>query len=88
MVPWLKDDPNAKTSYEGPSAGEGAVFRWDGNNDVGQGSMTIAESRPYDEIKIKLHFLKPFESSPDVKFTFKEEKRNRGQRGAWLARTI
>jgi Polyketide cyclase / dehydrase and lipid transport len=24
--PWAKLDPNAKTTFEGPSAGEGAVF--------------------------------------------------------------
>ena len=29
--PWAKLDPNAKTAFEGPSAGEGAVFAWAGN---------------------------------------------------------
>ena len=44
--PWAKMDPAAKVSYEGPTAGTGAVFHWDGNKDVGAGSMTIVDSRP------------------------------------------
>src|SRR5689334_697501 len=39
--PWAKMDPSAKTRYEGPPAGVGATFHWDGNNQVGAGSMTI-----------------------------------------------
>ena len=43
--PWLKEDPNAKRTYEGPASGEGAIFRWAGNDKVGEGSMTILESQ-------------------------------------------
>ena len=71
--PWLKIDPNAKGTYEGPEAGKDAIFRWDGNNEVGKGSMTIIESRPSECIKIKIDFLKPMEGTSDVEFTFKEE---------------
>jgi hypothetical protein len=38
--PWAKLDPAAKATFEGPSAGIGAIFRWSGNKDVGEGSMT------------------------------------------------
>jgi len=69
--PWLKVDPNAKATYEGPSDGEGAIFRWAGNSEVGEGSMTITESRPHEQIRIKLHFLKPFEGTANTDFTFK-----------------
>src|SRR5574341_656363 len=44
--PWAKLDPAAKNSFEGPSAGTGAIFRWAGNNKVGEGRSTITESRP------------------------------------------
>jgi len=71
--PWLKPDPQAKTTYDGPSSGTGAVFAWDGNNQVGQGKMTIIESRPHDLIRIKLEFLRPFASTADTEFTFKTE---------------
>jgi hypothetical protein len=69
--PWLKIDPNVKTTYEEPASGEGAVFRWAGNAEVGEGSMTITESQPHERIRIKLHFLKPFEDTAVTDFTFK-----------------
>lgn len=69
--PWLKIDPSAKTSFEGPSSGEGAVFRWAGNADVGEGNMTIVESRPNERVRINLHFIKPFEDTAPTEFVLK-----------------
>jgi uncharacterized protein YndB with AHSA1/START domain len=71
--PWAKLDPAAKTTFEGPSSGTGAIFRWAGNSDVGEGSMTITESRPNDLIQIQLDFVKPFAGTSDVEFTFQPE---------------
>ena len=71
--PWAKLDPAAKATFEGPSAGEGAIFRWVGNEEVGEGSMMITESRPSDLIRIKLEFLKPFAATNTAEFTFKPE---------------
>ncbi len=68
--PWLKLDPNAKEIYEGPPAGKGAIFKWIGNKNVGEGSMTILESVPDKEIKIKLEFLEPFPDKANTDFTF------------------
>ena len=69
--PWLKVDPNAKSTFEGPSSGEGAVFRWAGNAEVGEGSMTILESKPHESIHIQLAFKKPFENVATSDFIFK-----------------
>lgn len=69
--PWAKLDPAVKETYEGSAAGDGAVFRWDGNKDVGQGNMTITGSRPAESIRIRLEFIKPFAAVNDVEFTFK-----------------
>lgn len=68
--PWAKLDPDAKATFEGPAEGQGAVFRWSGNDDVGEGKMTITESTPAENIKLKLEFTRPFEDSGDVEFTF------------------
>lgn len=68
--PWAKLDPTAKNTFEGPTSGKGAIFRWDGNHEVGSGSMTITESRPSDRILIDLAFLKPFEGTNKTEFTF------------------
>jgi hypothetical protein len=71
--PWAKLDPNAKAAFEGPPAGEGAVFIWAGNDEVGEGRMTLTESRPSDVIRIRLDFVKPMEGTSDVEFTFKPQ---------------
>lgn len=71
--PWKKLDPEAKNTYEGPSSGTGAGFKWSGNDKIGEGRMTITESRPNALIRIKLEFIRPFPSVADVDFSFKPE---------------
>src|SRR5881227_3764315 len=44
--PWAKLDSNMKQSYEGPPAGSGAMYSWIGNSQVGEGRMTITDSKP------------------------------------------
>jgi hypothetical protein len=68
--PWAKIDPNAKNSFEGPVSGIGAIFRWAGNMEVGEGSMTITDSRPDQFIRIRLDFLKPLPGTSTAEFTF------------------
>jgi hypothetical protein len=51
------------------TSGKGAVYTWEGNTDVGQGRMEIAESVPPSKVAIKLDFLKPFETHNIVEFT-------------------
>ena len=71
--PWAKLDPAAKNTFEGPGAGNGAVMRWDGNQNVGAGNMTITESRPSEFIRFKLEFLRPFKGINTAEFTFTPE---------------
>ena len=71
--PWGKVDPAMKHSYEGPAAGPGAVYSWAGNKEVGEGRMTIIESRPSDLVQVKLDFFKPFAATNTAEFTFKPE---------------
>jgi hypothetical protein len=73
--PWAKLDPNAKNTYEGPSAGVGAAFAWSGNSKVGEGRMTIIESRPNELVRFKLEFVKPFKGTNTAEFTFRPEDR-------------
>lgn len=71
--PWAKLDPAMKQTYEGPAAGTGAISRWTGNNQVGEGQMTITESKPDELVRIKLDFIKPMASTSDVQFDFKPQ---------------
>jgi hypothetical protein len=71
--PWGKIDPAMKQSYEGSAAGVGAIYNWVGNKDVGEGRMTIIESRPSNLIQIELVFFKPFAGTSSGEFTFQPE---------------
>ncbi|HMJ89486.1 MAG TPA: SRPBCC family protein [Candidatus Acidoferrum sp.] len=71
--PWGKIDPAIKQTYEGAPAGKGAIYAWVGNKDVGEGRMTITESRPSDLILINLEFFKPMAGTSLTEFTFKPE---------------
>jgi uncharacterized protein YndB with AHSA1/START domain len=69
--PWAKLDPAAKVAYEGAPAGKGAGFVWSGNDKVGEGRMTIVESRPAELVDIKVDFTRPFAGTNMSTFTFK-----------------
>lgn len=71
--PWAKLDPAMKTTYSGPESGAGASYAWTGNNEVGEGKMTIAESHPNQNVKIDLEFIKPFQATNVTEFTFKPD---------------
>ena len=71
--PWAKLDPAMKQTYDGPATGVGAVSTWVGNKQVGEGKMTIVESRPFDLIRIELEFYKPMAATNETEFHFAPE---------------
>lgn len=71
--PWLKLDPNAKVTYEGPATGVGASSTWEGNSDIGAGRQTITESRPNELVRIRLDFEKPFKATSMSDFVIKPQ---------------
>jgi hypothetical protein len=71
--PWAKLDPAMKQTYEGAPAGTGAIYSWSGNSQVGEGRMTLTDSRPNERIQIKLEFMRPFAATNGAEFTFRPE---------------
>jgi uncharacterized protein YndB with AHSA1/START domain len=71
--PWAKLDPAAVRAFEGPEAGAGASMVWSGNRQVGEGRMTITESRPGELIRFRLDFARPFAGTNMAVFTFTPE---------------
>jgi hypothetical protein len=69
--PYVKEDPAAKTTFSGPAAGVGASFAWSGNMKVGEGCMTITESRPGELVRFKFEFFKPWYCTNTTEFTFR-----------------
>ena len=69
--PWEKKDPAMKRTFGGVDSGQGAVYAWQGNSDVGEGRMEIVEATPPSKVAIKLDFIKPLEGHNVAEFTLK-----------------
>jgi uncharacterized protein YndB with AHSA1/START domain len=67
--PYENKDPAMKRTYSGAENGKGAVYGWDGNNNVGSGRMEILDTSTPSKIVIKLDFLRPFEGHNTAEFT-------------------
>ncbi len=63
--PWAKLDPDQKVEVSDPSAGVGATYYWKGNDQVGEGRMTITESS-VEKVAMKLEFIAPWEGVSEV----------------------
>jgi hypothetical protein len=66
--PFDKKDPNLKRSYSGPESGKGAAYGFDGNGNVGRGTIEIIASAPASKVTMTLHMLEPFETRNTVDF--------------------
>lgn len=66
--PWENRDPGMKKTFGNITVGQGAVYNWEGNKDVGKGRMEITESIPPSRLTIKLDFISPFEAHNIVEF--------------------
>ena len=67
--PYENKDPAMKRSYSGAASGQGAVYAWEGNKNVGSGRMEIMEATAPSKIVIKLDFFTPFEAHNTAEFT-------------------
>lgn len=70
-----------KRTYSAVTSGKGARYAWEGNGEVGQGSMEIVESAAPSRVALKLDFVKPFEGHNRVDFTL--EPRGGATRVTW-----
>ena len=67
--PYENKDPAMKRSYSGAASGQGAVYAWEGNKNVGSGRMEILDASAPSKIVIKLDFFTPFEGHNTAEFT-------------------
>jgi uncharacterized protein YndB with AHSA1/START domain len=79
--PWEGRDPDMRKTFEGPSSGAGASYHWVGNDEVGEGRMTITEADPGRRVEIDLEFIKPWASRNVT--TFELEPDGAGTRVVW-----
>lgn len=71
--PWARLDPECKNTFEGAPSGKGAIFKWSGDNRVGEGRQEIVESRPNELVRIKLQFVRPFYATNQTDIDFESE---------------
>jgi Polyketide cyclase / dehydrase and lipid transport len=82
--PWAKLDPTASTTYEGPSAGLGARFKWSSKvSKVGVGQLEIVDSHPSTEIDLRLEMRKPFAATNLIVFTLSPASDETPSRSGW-----
>ena len=74
-------DPNQKLTFSGTEGQVGANYKWQGNDIVGEGEMTITAITPFEEVDMDLHFIKPFEANN--KTIFKMTPEGEGYKVSW-----
>ena len=67
--PFEKKDPNLKRSYTGPENGKGAAYAFEGNGDVGKGTLEILDSAPASKVTMALRMREPFQVDHKVDFS-------------------
>lgn len=67
--PYEKKDPNLKGSYSGTESGKGARYAFDGNKDVGRGSLEITDSTAPTRVAMQLRMTAPMEANNNIEFT-------------------
>jgi hypothetical protein len=58
-----------KKTFSGPATGPGAKLAWDGNGDVGAGSLTVADVTP-SKVTLDLEMTRPMNANNVVEYTF------------------
>lgn len=71
--PFNQKDPNAKGSYSGPAAGPGARYAFEGNQEIGKGSLEITVAQAPDRVAMRLQMLEPFAAENDVEFRLRPQ---------------
>ncbi len=67
--PYNQKDPTMKGTYRGPNAGPGAAYDFEGNKNVGKGSITIIEPAAPHRVTMSLVMTAPMACDNVIDFT-------------------
>jgi uncharacterized protein YndB with AHSA1/START domain len=67
--PYEKKDPAMKKTYSGAPSGQGAIYEWDGDKNVGRGRIEITDASVPSRVALNLDMLAPFKAHNVVEFT-------------------
>jgi hypothetical protein len=65
----FEKDPAMQKVYSGPEQGQGQRMDWNGNSEVGEGSVTVLSSSVASRIDMQLSMVRPMRGDNHVTFT-------------------
>ena len=71
--PYEKKDPNMKKVFSGPEDQPGGKMEFEGNKDVGSGSIQLLKVIPNQRVDLHLQMIKPFKADNLVEYTLTPE---------------
>ncbi|NND15918.1 MAG: SRPBCC family protein [Eudoraea sp.] len=74
--PWARKDPNMNKEFEGTDGQVGAITKWQGNKDVGEGEQEITHLVENERIESRLRFFKPWKSESDAYMQLSDNESN------------
>jgi len=80
--PWGKRDPDMKKQFEGTDGQVGALSKWQGNKEVGEGEQEVTRIVDNERIESQLRFLKPWKSESDAYLQLADNESN-GTKFTW-----
>jgi hypothetical protein len=66
---WNMQDPGMKKDYIGTDGQVGFIYRWNGNNKVGEGEQEIKRIVPNERVDMELRFKRPMEDTAQSSMT-------------------
>lgn len=70
--PFQRSDPTIRVTYSGPRAGVGASYHFKGNR-VGEGRMTLTETRPNERVSVQGEFIRPITATHRIDFVLEPD---------------
>src|SRR5262249_18391361 len=66
--PYEQKDLAMKKTFSGPASGPGSKRAWDGNSDVGAGTLTIDSAKAPSKVVLKLDMTRPMEGHNTIEY--------------------
>jgi uncharacterized protein YndB with AHSA1/START domain len=66
--PWDGRDPNLQRTFEGPPRGPGARMHWQGNRQMGTGTLTITQATPPSALRYLMMLERPWQATIENDF--------------------
>lgn len=71
--PWQDLDPNQKTAFSETTAGVGAWYTWEGNDQVGKGRMSVTVAEVDRKVGHRIEFIEPVPGTAETVFLLTPE---------------